>query len=94
MNKQFIVVIAASVIIAGLMGFYSGRFYERNSFRRNMQNRFDNGRFQRGQYPVRDGSGNRFGPPDDAPRLNLQQNGSQPNNMQQGTSQPGNTTTQ
>ncbi len=52
MNKQLITAIIFSAFVAGLIGFYGGRFYERNTFRRNMSQRMQNGRngnFQPGQ---------------------------------------------
>lgn len=54
MNKQLITAIIFSTLIAGLIGFYGGRFYERKTFSNNMSQRMQNFRngnsnFQPGQ---------------------------------------------
>jgi hypothetical protein len=54
MNKQLITAIIFSALIAGLLGFYVGRYYERKTLRSNMSQRVQNfrngnGNFQPGQ---------------------------------------------
>lgn len=40
MNKKMVLNVALVALITGLIGFYSGRYYERKVFRNNMEARF------------------------------------------------------
>lgn len=45
MKKELIVGILLTTIIAGLIGFYGGRYYERQTFRKNIQDRTNTSQF-------------------------------------------------
>ncbi len=38
-NKQFILYITVFIILSGLIGFYGGRYFERNKFRKSITER-------------------------------------------------------
>ena len=63
MNKQLITPIILSVLIAGLVGFYGGRIYERNAFRKNMGQRMQGFRNGTGYGNFRTGQKFPYGSP-------------------------------
>ncbi len=64
MNKDLVVKLAAAAVIAGIIGFYGGRYYERESFRKNFINNMGDRMYPRDGAGVRrlpgTGTGDRF----------------------------------
>jgi|GEM_PF-4020556 len=50
-NKNLIIYFAVAVILSGLLGFYGGRFFERNNFRKMIRERQNFGKQLPGRTP-------------------------------------------